>query len=58
MFEKGVFATAWALEHVVDCNPGGVDGPISIAVLERNRNNLAARRIRDEELDEIREHMR
>lgn len=54
---EGVFATAWALEHVVDCNPGGVDGPISIAVLERNRNNLAARRIRDEELDEIREHI-
>ncbi len=54
---EGVFATAWALEHVVDCNPGGVDGPISIAVLERNRNNLVARRIRDEELDEIREHI-
>ena len=54
---EGVFATAWALEHVVDCNPGGVDGPISIAVLERNRKNLSARRINDEELSEIRQHI-
>lgn len=54
---EGVFATAWALEHVVDCNPGGVDGPISIAVLEVKKKNLSARRIKDEELSEIREHI-
>lgn len=51
--QEAVFATAWALEHVVDCNPGGVDAPISIAILQ----GRVARRIKEEELIETREHI-
>ena len=33
---EATFLTAWAIQHVIDTNPGGVDGPIRIAVMERD----------------------
>jgi hypothetical protein len=30
------FLAVWAVQHVIDVNPGGVAGPIRIAVFERN----------------------
>jgi 20S proteasome alpha/beta subunit len=31
---EATFLTAWAIQHVIDTNPGGVAGPIRIAVME------------------------
>ena len=56
--KEGVFATAWALDHVIECNPGGVGGPASIAVLESpRRNTWKARSVEPDELKEAREHI-
>lgn len=49
--QDGIFAAVWAIQHAIETNAGGVDGPIQIATLERNRgaNLLGA--------DEIQEHL-
>ena len=36
LIHDAIFAVTWALEHAIEVNPGGVNGPIRIAVLERN----------------------
>ena len=33
--QDGKFAVTWALEHAVEVNPGGINGPIQVAPLER-----------------------
>lgn len=48
-----VFLSSWAVQHVIDTNPGGVAGPIRIAVFERSQGNYEARALPD---DEIAEH--
>ncbi|MFY9824020.1 MAG: hypothetical protein WAM82_21760 [Thermoanaerobaculia bacterium] len=45
-----VFAVTWALEHAVEVNPGGVNDPIRISVLERQGGSLKARLLSDDEL--------
>jgi hypothetical protein len=35
----GIFAVTWALQHAIEVNPGGVNAPISIAVLEREQDD-------------------
>lgn len=55
---EGVFATTWVLEHACKINPGGVNEPISIAVLEKNNNNTySARLLSDDELMEHRQNI-
>jgi len=49
--KEGIFLTTWALTHVIELNPGGVNGPPQIAVLP-NGLNEKARIIGDEELAE------
>ncbi len=51
---EGAFAVTWALEHVVEVNPGGVKGPIDLAVLEPGPKNRASARILSR--DEVGEH--
>ena len=46
----GTFATKWTLDHAVAINPGGVNGPVRIAVLEKVRDQYQARIIPDDEL--------
>jgi 20S proteasome alpha/beta subunit len=54
--QEGIFAVTWALEHAIEVNPGGVNGPIRIAVIERaDSEKYAAREIEDEELEEHRQ---
>ncbi len=52
-----VFAVNWALEHAIEVNPGGVNGPVRIAVLERVGGELCAREVSNDELQEHRQNM-
>lgn len=50
---EATFLTAWAIQHVIDTNPGGVDGPIRIAVMERDLHGaLNTRILTDNEVDD------
>lgn len=55
---EAVFLAAWAVEHVIHTNPGGVAGPIRIAVLEMDAaGQLIARELPDTEIEEHRQAM-
>lgn len=49
----GLLATTWALELAIELCPFGVDGPIRVAVCDKNGN---AKFVEDNELDEHREN--
>ncbi|HUT24798.1 MAG TPA: hypothetical protein VM492_10685 [Sumerlaeia bacterium] len=51
---EGVFAVVWTLSHTIDVNPGSINEPIQVAVLEHARGRLCARPVPDGELDEHR----
>jgi 20S proteasome alpha/beta subunit len=56
---EGIFAVTWALDHAIAVNPGGVNGPIRIAVLERvQKTDLKARLLEETELAEHRQYIR
>jgi len=58
--QEGIFAVTWTLELAIKINPGGVNGPLRIAVLEPlrgGRNVFEARMLEDKELDEHRENI-
>lgn len=49
------FITIWALTHAIEVNPGGIKGPIQMAVIRKNdKGRYSASMISDEE---IQEHM-
>lgn len=48
----GVFAVVWTLQHAVDVNPGGIKGPIEVAVLERIKGSAVARQLDSDYLSE------
>jgi 20S proteasome alpha/beta subunit len=50
----GVFAAFWALHHAIETNPGGVGGPIQMAVLQANGKTSIARELPDDVLEEHR----
>jgi hypothetical protein len=52
---EAIFLTTWTIQHVIDTNPGGVAGPIRIAVLEKIRADWAARELPDDEISEHKE---
>lgn len=50
---EAVFLATWTVQHVIDTNPGGVDGPIRIAIFERDQGgSFAARELPDSEIQE------
>jgi len=54
----GVFAATWALEHAIKVNPGGVNGPIRIAVLERDpQAGIRAHILREDVLEQHRQNV-
>lgn len=57
LVHDAVFAVTWALEHAVEVNPGGVNDPPRIAVLERQRGSLKARLLSDDELLEHKQNV-
>jgi hypothetical protein len=61
----GMFAVTWTLEHIIDLNTGGINGPIRVAVLEMKEGKAKARLLNNDELAqhkqnvaEAKEHMR
>ena len=51
---EGIFLTLWALLHACEVNPGGINEPIKIAILESKKGQLFARFLTEDELDEHR----
>jgi 20S proteasome alpha/beta subunit len=50
---QAIFLATWAVQHVIDTNPGGVAGPVRMATLERDAaGTLAARSLPTDEIDE------
>jgi 20S proteasome alpha/beta subunit len=56
--QDAIFAVTWALDHAVRINPGGINGPIHIAVLEKHNGNFQARLLNNGELEEHYENIR
>jgi hypothetical protein len=49
---EGIFATMWALQHAIELNPGGINGPAQIGVLLNENGSCRARLLEDSELQE------
>lgn len=50
---EGILLATWVVQHVIDVNPGGVAGPIRVAVIEKDATGLyAARELPDTEIAE------
>lgn len=52
--QDAIFATTWALDHVIRVNPGGVNGPVHIATLEKDGGGWKARLLSENDLLEHR----
>lgn len=50
--QEAVFAVTWTISQAIKLNPGGVNGPIQIAVLSVQEGKLAARELSAAEIDE------
>jgi 20S proteasome alpha/beta subunit len=51
--QQGVFLATWAVQHVIDTNPGGVAAPIRVATFEYGADGAAsARNLLDDEISE------
>lgn len=48
----GIFTALWALRHACEVNPGGIKGPVRIAVLAREGSKLRAQMLDDDKLAE------
>lgn len=55
--QDATFAVTWALDHAIKINPGGINGPARIAVMERNSGKFQARFLEDADLDEHRQNI-
>jgi len=55
---EGIFAVYWALEHTIELNPGGINGPIQIGVLSRDKKGFHARLLEEDELSEHNENVK
>lgn len=51
---EATLAVTWALDHAIMLNPGGVNGPARIAVLERTKGKFGASLLTDADLTEHR----
>lgn len=51
-YQDGIFAVTWAIQHAIDVNPGGVNGPLQIAVLSTKNGPPHASLLSDDELSE------
>jgi hypothetical protein len=51
---EAIFLATWAVQHVIETNPGGVAGPIRLAVIEQALGgpNFVARELPDNEIGE------
>lgn len=53
-YEDGIFLVHWALRHVIEVNPGGINAPACIAILTKGKKpgEFEARMLSDEDLRE------
>lgn len=59
--QDATFAVTWALEHAIEVNPGGINSPIRVAVLEQRKevgHSYIARIVEDSDLQEHKDHIR
>lgn len=55
---EATFVATWTIDHAIKINPGGVNGPIRIAVLEKDKKgDFQAHKLSDEELGEHRQNI-
>jgi 20S proteasome alpha/beta subunit len=52
--QDGILLTVWAIQHAIEVNPGGINGPIKIATLTLNRKGDPHARVLDD--TELKEH--
>ena len=50
--QDGIFATTWALSHAIELNPGGINGPLQLAVLRKNGTNSEVKVLENSEIEE------
>jgi hypothetical protein len=50
--DEGIFAAVWALQHAIELNTGGINGPSQIGVLCRDETRFASRLLTDAEIQE------
>lgn len=48
----GIFTAYYTLQHVCEVNPGGIQGPVKIAVLEKDGASFRARMLSNDDLTE------
>src|SRR3972149_7629624 len=51
-YQDGIFVVAWALQHAIELNPGGINGPMQIAVLAPDGTDFKARMLKEGEISE------
>ncbi len=54
---NALFGVYWALQHTIDCAPGGVGKPIRLATLQQVQGEWMARAIEEDELQEPAQHI-
>lgn len=53
IYQEGIFAVTWAIQHAIELNPGGVNGPLQIATLtHQNSGDTKAHLLESHELAE------
>ncbi len=48
---QGAFVVTWALDHAIAVNPGGVNGPVRLAVLRNDSSGPVATLLDSDALD-------
>jgi 20S proteasome alpha/beta subunit len=55
--QDATFAVTWTLDHAIQVNPGGINGPARIAVLEKTSGKYRAKMLDEAELEEHRQNI-
>ncbi|MGA9391127.1 MAG: hypothetical protein WBV69_11835 [Candidatus Sulfotelmatobacter sp.] len=55
--QDATFAATWTLDHAIQVNPGGINGPARIAVLEKTSGKYRAKMLDEAELEEHRQNI-
>ena len=55
--QDATFAVTWALDHAIQVNPGGINGPARVAVLEKTSGRYRARILDSGSLEEHRQNI-
>jgi hypothetical protein len=55
--QDATFAVTWTLDHAVQVNPGGINAPVRISVLEKQLGKFRARLLGEADLEEHRQNI-